>query len=181
MVRTTRERLDHLPDSTLADVDDGSSAIRSRWIQRAGLALLALIVLAGAVGLLGVHTATTTAQADGYTLTVTYPRIARAGLDTQWQVRLQHPGGFGEHVTLEVSGDYFGIFETQGWFPGPSAETRDGQWYRMTFDPPDADTFVLDYDAYIQPSSQVGRSGQVRVLVDHTVVVSAGFDTWLVP
>jgi len=38
-----------------------------------------------------------------------------------------HPGGLGKEVTLAISGDYLNIFETQGFHPTPSDETRDGR------------------------------------------------------
>ena len=51
----------------------------------------------------------------------------------------------------------------------------------LTFDTPPADTFVLAYDAYIQPASQVGRSGTVAVVEDGRQVGSLDFQTTLLP
>jgi hypothetical protein len=145
------------------------------------LGVLALVVLADLVGLLGVHTSSATTTRDGYRLSLRYPDIARAGLDVQWQVTVSHPGGFGKEVVLAVTGDYFDIFETQGFHPQPSAETRDGHTLYLTFDAPPGDTLVVYYDAYIQPASQQGKSARVAVLDHGTPAAWIDYRTRLVP
>ncbi len=121
------------------------------------------------------------AEQDGYRLSLQYPAVARAGLDVRWQVTVEHSGGFDKELTLAVTGDYFDIYETQGFWPEPSATKRDGDTMYLTFDAPDGDTFVFDYDAYIQPSSQVGRDATVALLVDGQERVTVDSDTRLVP
>jgi hypothetical protein len=81
--------------------------------------VLLLVVVADAVGLLGVHTSTVTTSAAGHGLTLSYPHVARAGLDTRWQVQVRHAGGFSKPITLVVTGAYFNIYEEQGWRPVP--------------------------------------------------------------
>jgi hypothetical protein len=145
------------------------------------LTAMALVVAADLLSLLGVRTSTTSAQRDGYSLTLHYPSVARAGLDTPWQVTVTHRGGFGKQVTLAVSGSYFNIFETQGFHPEPADETRDAQTLYLTFTAPPGDTFVVDFDAYIQPSSQQGRSATLAVVDGGTPVVSLDYHTRLWP
>jgi hypothetical protein len=157
------------------------SHVGALWARRVMLGLLALVVLADLLGLLGVHTSTATASRGGYTMSLRYPGVARAGLDIEWQVTVHHPGGFGKEITLGVTGDYFDIFETQGFHPEPSAETRDGHTLYLTFDAPPGDTFVVYYDAYIQPASQQGKSARVAV-IDHGQPVDwIDYRTRLVP
>ena len=110
-----------------------------------------------------------------------YPGAARAGLDTPWRVTVEHPGGFGKEITLAVTGTYFDLFETQGFHPEPTEETRDGSTLYLTFTAPDADTFVVDYDAYIQPSSQRGAAARVAVVDGTTPLVSVDLRTRLLP
>jgi hypothetical protein len=161
-------------------LDEGSHA-GALWARRAMLGLLALAVLADLLGLLGVHTSSATASRGGYTMSLRYPGVARAGLDVEWQVTVAHPGGFGKELTLGVTGDYFDIFETQGFHPQPSAETRDGHTLYLTFDTPPGDTFVVYYDAYIQPASQQGKSARLS-LIDHgRPVVWIDYRTRLLP
>ncbi len=151
------------------------------WSRRGFLALLVAFVLAGLAGLLGVRTATTSAREAGWSLSLRHASVARAGLDVPWEVTVTHEGGFGKEVTLAVTGDYFDIFETQGFTPDPSEATRDGDTLYLTFTAPPGDTFVVAYDAYIQPASQVGRDGTVSVLDHGESVASVDFDTTLLP
>jgi len=169
------------PGSTLADVTARTPHDLAVWTRRAFLLVVLLFVIAGLAGLLGVRAATTSAAADGYDLSLQYPRVARAGLDVPWQVTLTHQGGFHGPVVLEVTGDYFDIFESQGISPEPSQETEDGTWWRLTFDPPPGDTLVVSLDVYVQPSSQRGRGGTLRVLDHGTPTASVDFTTSLLP
>jgi hypothetical protein len=162
------------------EIDEGSHPV-ALWLRRGMLAVMALVVAADLFSLLGVHTSTVAAERNGYGLTLRYPSVARAGLDTPWQVTVTHPGGLGKEVTLAVTGSYFNIFETQGFHPEPSEETRDGRTLYLTFTAPPGDTFVVDFDAYIQPSSQQGRSATLAVVDDGTPMVSVDYRTRLMP
>lgn len=154
-------------------------AVWGRRVVRGGLALL---VLAGLTGFLGVHTTTAHAAGDGYGLSLRYATIARAGLDVPWEVTVTHDGGFGDTITLAVTGDYFDIYETQGFTPDASKAVRNGSTLYLTFDAPGDDTFVVSYDAYIQPSSQQGRSGTLGVVdPDGRTVTQLDFRTRLLP
>jgi len=165
-------------------MDDLASTISplAMWLRRLALGLLALVVGAGATGLLGVRTAEVSATRGGYDLDLKYPAIARAGLDVVWSLTVHHPGGFGSQLTVRISRDYGDILETQGYSPEPSSETQDGRYAYLGFDSPPGDTFTLDLDAYVQPSSQIGRAAEVAVLDrGGEPVVSVRFHTRLVP
>jgi hypothetical protein len=170
-----------VPGDTVEGVRPRSTGEWSAWLRRSLLVVLAVVVVTAGTGVLGVWTSTASASRDGYDLSLRYPHVARAGLDTQWQVTVHHAGGFSKPVALAVTGDYFDIFETQGFHPDASKSTRDGRWLYLTFDPPPGDTFVVDFDAYIQPSSQRGRTAEVRVLDGQVPLVSVPFRTWLLP
>jgi hypothetical protein len=168
-------------DSTLRDVRHGDPERRGVWARRIGLSVLLVIVVLGAAGLLGVRSRTSWVSRDGYSLRVTYPQVARSGLDVPWRVEVHHVGGFPNGLTLAVSTDYFRMFETQGFFPDADSVTNDGRFVYFTFDHPRGPTFLVDYDAYIQPASQLGKSATVRVLVNANEVVSTTLRTWLLP
>ncbi|MGV9866391.1 hypothetical protein [Rhodococcus koreensis] len=170
-----------VPESVLDDVRERARTPAVTWLRRGAVVLLALIVALGAVGLLGVRSGTAHAAGGGYELTLTYPQVARAGLDVPWELIVRKPGGFTEPVVIVVDSDYFDMFETQGWRPEPSAETADASRTYMTVDPPPGDTLTLGFDAYIQPSSQLGHSGSVSVSENGVDVVTLEFTTWLVP
>ena len=170
-----------VPDSSLADVDQGPEA-KAVWGRRVFVAALLLLVVAGIAGFLGVRSASTTATDGDYELTLEYADIARAGIDVPWQVTVTRAGGYDQELILAVTGDYFDIFETQGFAPDPSAATRDADTLYLTFDAPQGEVFTVSYDAYIQPSSQQGRDGSVSVLgPEGQPTATVDFDTWLWP
>jgi hypothetical protein len=170
-----------VPSSTLAGIETSAQGRLAIWSRRGFLVLLLVFVLAGLGGFLGLRTATETDEAGGYRLSLHHATTARAGLDVPWEVTVTHAGGFGKDITLAVTGDYFDIYETQGFMPDPSDATRDGHTLYLTFAAPPGDTFVLSYDAYIQPSSQVGRDGTLSIIEDGSPVASVDFDTRLLP
>jgi hypothetical protein len=163
------------PGSTLDGVETRPGGRVGIWSRRVLLGALAVFVGAGLLGLLGVRTATTSSSFDGYTLTLEHATVARAGLDVPFAVTVTHDGGFAESITIAVTGNYFDIFETQGFNPEPSAQVRDADKLYLTFDAPEGDTFRFSYDAYIQPSSQQGRSGEVSLMT------STGYERITIP
>ncbi len=174
--------IDH-PDSTLADVAgiDDRTQERAFAVRRGAAALLTLLVLAALLGLLGVRTSEVSAEEGGWALTVRYPAIARAGLDTPWEVTVTSDEGFGNEVTLAVTGAYFDLFETQGFHPEPADSTRDGSTLYLTFTAPESNTLVVAYDAYIQPASQLGEAATVAVVDGTTPLVEVHYRTRLLP
>ncbi len=169
------------PESTLSDVREPETSRRTHQWRLLALGLVALLVIAGAAGILGVHAGSVTATANGYRLTVVYPHVARAGQDVPWRATVTHPGGFDGDVTIAVSSHYFDIFDTQGWHPEPDSETATQKYYYLTFTAPPGDTLEVSYDTYIQPSAQLGRNADVAVIVDNKQVVRTHYHTWLVP
>jgi len=152
------------------------------WLRRATLTGLALFVGASALTLLGVRTSTTSAEGGGYHLSVEHPVIARAGLDAIWRVTVRRDSVLDKELELTVTGSYLDLFETQAFHPEPTEASRDGDTLHLTFTTtPGSDTFVVAYDAYIQPAAQRGRDGSVSVVVDGEPVVSVSFTTHLVP
>lgn len=59
--------------------------------------------------------------------------------------------------------------------------TRDSSTLYLTFTAPEADTLVVDYDAYIQPSSQQGETARLAVVEGSTPVVWIDYRTRLLP
>jgi hypothetical protein len=171
-----------LPDSTLQDVRSVDQNVRGHNVRRVTIAVLAVIVVLGAIGVFGMRSATVrTTGDDGYQLSVTYARVSRAGLDSPWRVQVTHPGGFSGPITLATTVSYFTMFETQGLTPQPVAETVAGRYQYQQFSQPAGDTFTLTFDAYIQPSSQRGRTGRTALIMDGHEVARVSYRTRLVP
>lgn len=171
-----------LPGSTFTDFETQREGVRSLWIRRGFLTLLLAALLAGLVGFLGVRTETSTHRESGWTLSLEHASVARAGLDVPWEVTVFREGGFDGPITLALTGEYLDIYETQAFHPEPSASRRDAQLLYLEFDPPPAgEEFVVAYDAYIQPASQVGAEGSVSVVDDGVPVATVDFETALLP
>jgi hypothetical protein len=172
---------DEAGGSTLQDVRDAWANRTGRRLRGLGAAVLGLLVLAGVTGLLGVHTSTAVAERDGYRLEVRYASVSRAGLDTPWQVRVRHPGGFTDPVTLATTFAYFEMFEAQGLSPAPDKETAGGQFVYQEFAPPPGDVLTVTFDGYIQPASQRGRRGTTVLIVDGQEITRVDYRTVLLP
>lgn len=170
-----------IPASTLEGLESADEGRIAVWTRRGFLTLLLCFVLAGVLGLLGVRSSTARASEDGWTVSVLHASVSRSGLDTPWEVTVTHAGGFSGDVTLAVTADYFDIFETQGFNPEPSDESRDGTTRYLTFKAPPGDTLKVSFDAYIQPASQVGRSGTLSVVDGGRRLASVDFKTFLMP
>ncbi|QIK65256.1 hypothetical protein G7072_01895 [Nocardioides sp. HDW12B] len=171
-----------LPESTIDDEQSSRQTRTSVVVRRVVLSFFLLVLVAGAVGVLGVHTTTASNSEAGWTLELEYAEVARGGLDVPWEVTVERQGGFTGPITLAVDGAYFDIYETQAFHPQPSAMMRDGSTMFLEFDPPLAgETFVVAYDAYIQPGSQIGSTATVAVLDGEVQVAPVEFSTRLLP
>jgi hypothetical protein len=170
--------------STLDDVRGAERSHRAMLARRAVLVGLGAVVAAGATGLLGLRTSTRSVDSGGWRVSLRYPRLARAGLDVTWQVRVRSPQPFGAGTSVElaVTGTYFEQFETQGFYPEPESESRDGRWRYLEFAPREGSSeLVVDFDTYVQPAAQVGRDAELRVLVDDEQVAALSWTTTLLP
>lgn len=168
--------------TTFDDVPEGSTTGTARWTTRVTLVALLVVVIAGAAGLLGVRNLTATAEDGGWTLSVDYPRLARAGLDTPLSITVSNPDGVGDEVVVAISQEYLTIFEHQGIFPDPSDTTTDGDLLYLTIAAePGATKVRVDFDVYIQPSAQEGEQATVALVEGGRPVVSTTIRTSLVP
>lgn len=169
-------------ESTIQDVTGVERNRRGHLGRRVALGVIALIVAVGASGWLGVHAETTSATGPGYHLSITYPRVARAGLDIPWELRLTSETGFDTDITIGISADYYDIFEFQGMHPEPSDETSDGKFVYLTFSPPKTgNVFTTSLDTYVQPAAQVGRHATTFAQIGGQTVASVSYTTWVMP
>lgn len=170
--------------STLPPVRSAEDVRRARNGRRVGVALLALFVLAGAVGLLGTRTDTRTASADGYELTVTYPSISRSGHAVKVEVEVRKAGGFdtSEPIRMRLLSRYFDLFDENGFTPQPEAETTDGPWTYDDFVPPRGEVFTVSVDTRIEPARNRGERGEVSLVdADGEPFLTVSFRTRLMP
>lgn len=172
----------HDDDSTLSLVYGPRRERHGLWARRVTVSLIFVLVAVAATGWLGVHSSTVTASGHGYQLTVRYAQVARAGLDVPFTLRVTAPEAISGDIVIGISADYFRMFETQGFFPEPSDTTSDADTVFLTFaPPPTGKVLVVDYDAYIQPANQIGKSATITVFVDGEPQVSTRITTELLP
>ena len=163
---------------------DEHAGSRAVWLRRAFLSLLALIVVAGLLGFLGVRSQTSTAQSRSgdVSLDVHYAQVARAGLDVPFEITVHRPGGFDDDVTLAVSSSYLELFNRNSIDPEPSSSTSTSDAVIWRFDRPPGDTLAVSVDMQVQYGRHFGRNGFVSVLDrDRNAIARTTFKTWLSP
>lgn len=167
--------------STFHNVQEAGSRRSLLW-RRLGVGALTVLVAAGLFGLLGDQTAVVEARSgDSMHLRVTYASSARPGQDVPFEIEVSDPAGLAPQITLALTADYLDIYETQGWYPATTDETRDDEWLYLTFATQEQPTMTVGFDAYIQPNSVRGRQGQVAVVVDGVPRDPVSFRTQLFP
>lgn len=169
------------PISTEPEEQSPTSLARTKVLRRLGTALLCLLLLAAALGFLGVKTATAVQEGGGYRIEVTYGKIVRPGLAVPWQLEISKPGGFDGPITVAVNSSYFEMFDENGFSPDPSSSTSTADQEIWEFDPPDGETLLVSLDARIEPGVQWGKVGKASVLVEGVPAVTVSFKTWVVP
>ncbi|UYP18501.1 hypothetical protein OED52_17880 [Rhodococcus sp. Z13] len=169
------------PESTCDDVGRVARSRSVAFLRAAATVALLIVVLAGGLGLLGVRSAEMSAAGGGYELELTYPRIARPGLDVPWSVTVSRPGGFDGEIVLALDTSYFEILEMRGRLPEPASETAGDGLVYMTFDPPPGEEFTFSLDVRIRAGKQWGESGSVSLMDGETAAATIYFDTWVVP
>ena len=150
--------------ATLEEARDERAVRRARNYRRAGLTALALVVLAGLTGILGIRSATVTSRSDGYVLSVTHAQTTRAGIAVPFHIRVVHRGGFDRPVQVAVSAQLLERFDFQNFYPNPSKETSSGRYVHYEFDPPPGDILEVSLDARTSPD-QNGSIDRYNVLL----------------
>jgi len=154
---------------------------RARMLRRIGIGVIALFVLCGALGLLGIRTSTATATGGGYRLSVDYPSTDRPGQPATLVITVERSGGFSGPVDLEFTQSYLTMLDMNDIEPGPS-DTRSAPPYVVwTFTKPAGDTLRVTIDALIQANTHLGGPGAVRVLDHGTAVAEVSYHTWVAP
>jgi hypothetical protein len=155
-----------------------------RAIHVAAFSLVGLVVLAAAIGLLGVRTSVVSTASDGYRLDVLRAVVTRAGLATPFRVEVttQDGSALPDQVTLVVDADYLASFDFNGLQPTPTETFSRGNSTSWTFDiPPGQYSLRVDMDARLEPAVQWARGGSVELIIEGQNVASADFTTWVMP
>jgi hypothetical protein len=148
------------------------------------MALLAVVVLAGLLGFLGVRsrTVTRTSQDGTVEMQVRYAAVARAGLAVPFTITVKRQGGFDGEVRVAVSSHYLELFDRNAIDPQPNAATATDEDVVWQFTAPPGDELQVSLDLQVQAGQHWSRSGTVALLDDTGQrIVSTDITTWLAP
>jgi hypothetical protein len=158
---------------------------RTRLLRRGFFAFICLVLLAAALGRLGVHTTTAEASGGGYELSVTYDDITRSGLAANLSIEIRRSGAaLPATVTVATGSSYGDSFDLNGVDPEPeetyTTEDRVVQKFRA---PPGGDVMTIGIDQRVQPGVQFTRvKGEVALVDDSgNDVVSVRLSTFVMP
>ena len=175
--------------STVGDFGPESdrSLAKRRALYAVSTSVITLVMVLGVIdafgwfNLYGVDSARVEAAGGGYRLDVEYTAVSRPALASPFEIKVSREGGFDGPVTIGVSRTYLQIWDENGLFPAPSAETMRDDWLEWEFDPPAGDELIVFYDGRIEPAQQSGRGGAVAVIEDDVAVVEVDFYTEVRP
>jgi hypothetical protein len=169
--------------STLPANDDGIDG-REHTLRLVSVGFILALVIATAIGIFGVRTASRIESAGSFQIEVAYAAVTRPGLATPFDVTVQTTDGSAlpSQIAVRVDSGYLAMFDENGLDPTPSSSYQTTRWTWWTFDNPDArEEFTLSFDARLEPGVQWGRTGSVTVLDGDDDLVSVAFRTWVIP
>lgn len=152
---------------------------RARLGRRIYLALVAVFVVCGLVGLLGPANRSVSSAAGGRSVQVDYPHTTRGGLAASFSILLTDPDGFADTVTVRVSEELLSSLDEHGLDPQPARATSEAGFVEWTFDAPAGTTLAVSLDARIE----TGRAGKVQgwVEVVGPEPLRVETTTWILP
>ena len=175
------------PAANSSTIPDEPPERWNRWERRfhiASIALVAAIVLAAAIGLLGVRTGMVETSGDGYVLQVEHTEVSRAGLATPWSAEVSTADGSAlpGMVTVGLTTAYLAMLDLNGLSPTPSSTYSTGQWTWWEFEvPAGRSSLHIELDVRLEPAVQWARSGSAALEIAEDRKASVDFTTWVMP
>ena len=143
--------------STLDTIASPEKAMRDRNYRRVGIVLLALIVLAGITGSLGVRTSSAVATNASASLRVSYPSVTRAGLAVPIEITVDSEAPLPRTLRVAISPDLFKQLDFQNVYPQPESMRRVGERLEFTFRTAESFDFEFFFDVRTGPDRQLVR------------------------
>ena len=157
-------------------------AIRDMWIRRVVIAVVAVIVALGVVGLLGVRKGHLTQTTGSIEVDVTYPSVARPGLAIPFRLAVTGlDPSTGHTIEVELSTTYADSFDFNNLTPDPESIARTPTTLTYEFLVDDAAEFEMAFDTRVEPAVQSKRSADMTVRVDDQQVADFDFTTRIAP
>ncbi len=161
--------------STLSGVGDPGQARRSRRWRRAGVGLLLVVVVAACLGWLGPRDA----SASDHGVTVTFPQVTRAGMDSTIEVTLDQAAAGA--VVMEIPRTVVDRLGIETISPQPSSEVSVRDSVRLTFEEPEGG-FTVQLFGRLPPRAELGTFGYViRVRAAEAQPREVSARTWVLP
>jgi hypothetical protein len=157
-------------------------AHRDMWIRRVVIAIVAVIVIVGAFGLLGVRKGHLSQTTGSIRVDVTYPRVARPGLAVPFRMSVTGLDPATTHVIeVELSSGYADSFDFNNLTPDPESVARDREVITYEFLVEDSDELEMAFDTRVEPAVQSRRTADLSVTVDDRPVADLTFTTLIAP
>jgi hypothetical protein len=167
---------------TVVGVDTGRASLRGRRWRRAATAAIAVVVGAGATGVLGVRTETLVRRLDdGTVVSLDFARIARPGLAVPWRILVESPTGFSAPIRVSISSSYLDAFDHNLLTPDAATIERSADLVLFEFDRPSASSFEMSLDMRLEPGVQWKRDADVTVEIGGDRVTRFSYTTWVLP
>ncbi len=164
----------------LAGVAGPDSARRARNWRRAGVALMAIVVLVACLGWLGPRETTSTDRAGGMAMTVTHPQISRSGVDSAIDIAVERDDS--GPVVLEMDAAAFEDLGLETIVPTPASETVRGDTLVLRWAGVPAGDVTLRLLGRMSTRSTIGRvSTPIRVSAGDASPLEVTVRTWVLP
>ena len=158
------------------------AAIRDMWIRRVVIVLVAVVVVLGLFGQLGVRKGHLSQTTGSISADVTYPSVARPGLAVPFRVAVTglDPSS-GHTIEIELSTTYADSFDFNNLTPQPETIDRTPTALTYEFLVDAAAEFEMAFDTRVEPAVQSKRSADLTVTVDDQQIADFEFTTRIAP
>ena len=158
------------------------AAVRDMWLRRVVIAVVTIIVLVGATGMLGVRSVRLSQTTGAIDVELTYARVARPGLAVPFRLAVAGLDSAQPHVIeVELPSGYVDSFDFNNLTPDAESVTRTTDAITYEFAVEDSSEFEMAFDTRVEPAVQSKRSGSARVTVDGVLVAELEITTWIAP
>ena len=163
-------------------VDGGiAKSRRERQWRRGGTVALAVVLVFGLTGRLGVHTSTKRVMASEINTTLVYPDVTRPGLAVAWRLEVTGLGADVERLDVTLSADYLDSFDHNLVTPQPEKVSRTADVVTFQFNPAGAQSFEMSLDMRLEPGVQWRRKSETIVTLNGERLATFDYTTWVAP
>lgn len=157
--------------------EDPSFQRRQQLVQRIGLGLMAAVVLAALLGLLGAGGPLSEADVRGDALSIRYTRFARRLSPTTLELRVQPSAVRDGEASIWISSDYLDALKVERVAPLPRTVVAGGERTTFVFDASPGGTKPLSLSFELNPQDSLQHHGRAGL----TGGAELSFSTFVYP